>query len=224
MNLPKTVVICGKGELAIFACEYFNASPDHTVSYVVADPFEPVSTERTLIQYCREHGIEVVESGLIEDLPGYADGTFACDICLVIFHKRILPKRYIDCCAKIINLHLSYLPKYRGVRPVNWALKNGERMHGATLHEISEGIDEGPILNQVAFNIYPEFEEVIDTYTRAMGYARQLLVDTLPLIGRIVAVPQKHADMSIYYEKDNLRLEERMTFTKAQSLKLLERQ
>jgi methionyl-tRNA formyltransferase len=109
------------------------------------------------------------------------------------------------------------------VRPVNWALKNGEWMHGATLREISESIDEGPILNQMAFCIYPEFEEVIDTYTRAMGYARQLLMDTLPMIDRIVPVPQEHADMSIYYEKDNHRLEERMIFTKAQSLKLLER-
>ncbi|WP_434703410.1 hypothetical protein J3P85_21230 [Pseudomonas sp. Z1-12] len=219
--MPKQVVICGKGELAIFACEYFNASSEHRISYVVADPFEPVSSELTLVEYCRNKGIPLIESGKIEDLPGYTEGLFSCDLCLVIFHKRILPRAYIDCCKRIVNLHLSYLPHYRGVRPVNWALKNSERQHGVTLHEINEGIDDGPILNQVSFCIYPEFEEVIDTYKRAIAYARQLLIDTLPLLDRITPFEQRHEEMSIYFEKDNARLEERMTFTREQSLKLL---
>ncbi|EJL04930.1 MULTISPECIES: formyltransferase family protein [Pseudomonas] len=221
--MPRNVVICGKGELAIFACNYFDASPDHIISYVVADPFEPVSSELTLIQYCRNKGIPLIESGKIEDLPGYKEGLFSCDLCLVIFHKRILPRTYIDCCKRIVNLHLSYLPQYRGVRPVNWALKNGERQHGVTLHEINEGIDDGPILNQVSFCIYPEFEEVIDTYNRAICYARQLLIDTLPLLDTITPFEQRHEEKSIYFEKDNARLEERMTFTREQSLKMLGR-
>ncbi|WMN19512.1 formyltransferase family protein [Pseudomonas piscis] len=221
MHSPKRVVICGKGELAIFACRYFQDHLDYLLSHVVADPFEPVSSEQTLIDYCHQQQIPVVEDGRFENLPGYAEQAFSCDLCLVIFHKRILPRAFIDCCAKILNLHLSYLPHYRGVRPVNWALKNGERRHGVTLHEINEGIDDGPILSQVAFDIFPEFEEVGDTYQRAMGYARQLLSDSLPLIYRITPVPQDHGQMSIYYERDNLRLEERMTFTKAKSLELL---
>ena len=45
-----------------------------------------------------------------------------------------LKQNFIDSCKNIINLHNSPLPKYRGVRPINWALKNGEHSHGVTIH------------------------------------------------------------------------------------------
>ncbi|TDB53975.1 formyltransferase family protein [Photorhabdus luminescens] len=221
MNNPKTVVICGKGELAIFICQYFLNHKDYKVSHVVADKFEPVSTDQTLIDFCYQNNISVIEDNKVENLPGYENGDFTCDLCFVVFHKRILPLKFINSCKKILNIHLSYLPKYRGVRPVNWALKNGDQSHGVTIHEINEGIDSGPIVNQISFSIYPEFEEVIDTYTRAISYARQLFLDTMPILEKIAPRPQIDSEATIYYEKDNHSLEERMTFTKQASLELL---
>src|SRR5512146_2596147 len=47
-----------------------------------------------------------------------------------------------------LNLHGSYLPKYRGRVPVNWVVINGETETGATLHYMVEKPDAGDIVDQ----------------------------------------------------------------------------
>jgi methionyl-tRNA formyltransferase len=47
-----------------------------------------------------------------------------------------------------INIHAALLPKYRGCNPIQWAIINGERHAGVTLHEMTSGLDEGPIIDQ----------------------------------------------------------------------------
>lgn len=47
-----------------------------------------------------------------------------------------------------LNLHGSYLPRYRGRVPVNWAVINGETETGATLHYMVEKPDAGDIVDQ----------------------------------------------------------------------------
>lgn len=52
-----------------------------------------------------------------------------------------------------LNLHGSYLPKYRGRVPVNWAVINGETETGATLHYMVAKPDAGDIVDQEKVNI-----------------------------------------------------------------------
>ena len=47
--------------------------------------------------------------------------------------------------ATPLNAHPGLLPQYRGLDPVPWAVSRGDSV-GATLHVVTEGIDEGPIL------------------------------------------------------------------------------
>lgn len=47
-----------------------------------------------------------------------------------------------------INIHTALLPKYRGCNPIQWAIINGERYAGVTLHEMTPGLDEGPVIDQ----------------------------------------------------------------------------
>lgn len=44
------------------------------------------------------------------------------------------------------NIHPSYLPQYRGRHPMHWALINGEKTHGISLHKMNENYDDGPIV------------------------------------------------------------------------------
>jgi methionyl-tRNA formyltransferase len=48
-----------------------------------------------------------------------------------------------------VNFHASLLPAYRGKHPVFWALRNGERWSGLTVHVVDRGLDTGDILYQV---------------------------------------------------------------------------
>jgi len=47
-----------------------------------------------------------------------------------------------------INLHPSYLPKYRGPRPIEWQLIHGEKWGGGTAHFMTTQFDAGPIISQ----------------------------------------------------------------------------
>lgn len=56
----------------------------------------------------------------------------------------------VMCLARLggINIHSALLPKYRGCNPIQWAIITGERHAGVTLHEMTQGLDEGPIIDQ----------------------------------------------------------------------------
>ncbi len=58
--------------------------------------------------------------------------------------------------CRVINLHGSLLPKYRGAAPINWAIINGEKQTGLTVIEVNEFWDAGNILGQVATEIKPQ--------------------------------------------------------------------
>ena len=130
---------------------------------------------------------------------------------------RILPSWFIARFGRIYNLHQSALPRYRGVGSINWALANGEREHGATLHELTEDIDAGPMVAQVRYSIYPEFDEVRDVYARGIEYSWTLFRETLPLLDSIEAVPQDEAAATYFSESDRERLGDRRTFTRRES-------
>jgi phosphoribosylglycinamide formyltransferase-1 len=49
---------------------------------------------------------------------------------------------------KIINLHPSLLPKYKGLNTHARAIDNQERYHGASVHFVTAGLDEGPVIIQ----------------------------------------------------------------------------
>jgi len=56
----------------------------------------------------------------------------------------------------ILNIHMSMLPKYRGVKPVFWALNNNESTTGISIHLMDEGLDTGDIIAQKEISISPE--------------------------------------------------------------------
>ena len=68
-----------------------------------------------------------------------------------------------------LNMHGSLLPRYRGRAPVNWAVLNGERETGATLHYMIAKPDAGDIVTQQAVPILPDdtAREVADKVTVA---------------------------------------------------------
>jgi methionyl-tRNA formyltransferase len=47
-----------------------------------------------------------------------------------------------------INFHDGALPRYRGLNATGWALRNGEREWGTTIHYMTPDFDDGPILSQ----------------------------------------------------------------------------
>ena len=53
-----------------------------------------------------------------------------------------------DFYGKIINIHHSFLPSFKGAKPYHQAYQKGVKILGATAHYVSSDLDEGPIIDQ----------------------------------------------------------------------------
>lgn len=73
----------------------------------------------------------------------------APDFLLSFYYRNMIKPELLEIPARgALNLHGSYLPKYRGRVPVNWAVINGENETGATLHYMVAKPDAGDIVDQ----------------------------------------------------------------------------
>ncbi len=57
--------------------------------------------------------------------------------------------------GRMLNIHPSLLPKYRGLHTHARAIEAGEAEHGCTVHEVTPELDGGPILGQASLPILP---------------------------------------------------------------------
>jgi formyltetrahydrofolate-dependent phosphoribosylglycinamide formyltransferase len=57
--------------------------------------------------------------------------------------------------GRMVNIHPSLLPAFPGLDTHARALAAGVRLHGCTVHLVSAGVDEGPILAQAAVPVLP---------------------------------------------------------------------
>jgi methionyl-tRNA formyltransferase len=213
LSAKRRVVVLGKGELGIKVAGWFLRSQGYELAWVVPAVPEPAWAP-SLIAWCKENGVPYVESGHFSDLPGAREQGWRVDLAVSVFYDRIIKDWFIAKCGRILNLHNGPLPRYRGVSPINWALKNGEKEHGLTIHEITPGIDDGPIVAQVKYSIYPETDEVIDVFKRSLEYGWTLFSQTMPMLDRIKAVPQDESKALYYSRKQDDQLGERRGFTR----------
>ena len=74
-------------------------------------------------------------------------------ICLAGFMRK-LTGGFTDAWAgRMINIHPSLLPKYKGLHTHARALEAGDSAHGCTVHEVTAALDDGPILGQASLDV-----------------------------------------------------------------------
>lgn len=70
---------------------------------------------------------------------------------------RILSAWFVDCWAgRIVNIHPSLLPKYKGLDTHVRALEAGDKMSGCSVHVVTEELDAGEVLGQAEVAIEPD--------------------------------------------------------------------
>ena len=75
-------------------------------------------------------------------------------ICLAGFMKILSPNFIKKFSGKIINIHPSLLPKYKGLNTYQRAIDNDEKYSGCTVHYVSSRLDSGKIIMQKKIRIF----------------------------------------------------------------------
>jgi len=80
------------------------------------------------------------------------------DLIVCAGFMRILPSNVCEeYQGKIINLHPSLLPAYKGTtRAIQEAYEDGSTEYGVTIHHVTETVDDGEIIAQEAFTVEPD--------------------------------------------------------------------
>ena len=100
------------------------------------------------------------------------------DYIILAGYMRILSPKFINAFPnKIINIHPSLLPKYKGLNAIGQAFESGDLNTGCTVHYVTEELDSGTIIEQSIVPICPD--DTVDTLTHRVQQAEHRL---LPLV------------------------------------------
>ena len=95
---------------------------------------------------------------------------FKPDLLVSILGNQIFKEPILNLAPKgCINLHTALLPKYRGLMPTFWVLKNNEKKTGVSVFFVDKGIDSGPIIVQEEVEIGNRTQEELILHTKKLG-------------------------------------------------------
>jgi methionyl-tRNA formyltransferase len=107
-------------------------------------------------------------------------GSLEPDFIFSFYYRHMLSTEVLAQARRgAFNLHGSLLPSYRGRVPINWAVINGERMTGATLHRMVAKPDAGAIVAQQEVPILPN-DTAFDVFQKVTVAGELILHKVLP--------------------------------------------
>ena len=89
-------------------------------------------------------GREAFDRELVNEIDAYAP-----DVVVLAGYMRILSPAFVEHFAgRLLNIHPSLLPKYKGLHTHQRALEAGDTEHGCSVHFVTEELDGGPLVVQ----------------------------------------------------------------------------
>ncbi len=162
---------------------------------LVEDPHEEQFHPR-VTEIAKEHGIPIFYSDKVKSSE-YSQilREIKPDIAFAIGWRYLITKEAYEIPPKgTLIIHDSLLPKYRGFAPMNWAIINGETATGVTLFHIAEGVDCGPIVDQLQTDItMDDTAKTVDE--KVIKLYEEIVAKNLPVLaeGKVSAIPQDEA-------------------------------
>ena len=131
--------------------QYESRDLDITIDFVLSnhkDHKSLVSHYNIPFYYVDSSNKDIMEAEILK----YAKYT---DVLVLARFMQILSESFIASYEpkKIINIHHSFLPSFKGAKAYHQAYEKGVKVIGATAHFVTSNLDEGPIINQMVDNV-----------------------------------------------------------------------
>ena len=132
----------------------------------------------------------------------------APDLIVLAGFMRILGEAFVNRFAgRVINLHPSLLPLYRGTQTHQQVIDAGDAQHGASVHFVTAELDGGPVISQVRIPVLPG-DDAARLAARLAPQEHRLIVATVELLARHTVECRGQAVLVDHVTLDNpLRLQ-----------------
>jgi len=208
--LKLVVLISGRGSNLKAILESIDAGElSAVVSAVISNRVDAPGLE-----YARERAIDTLALDAA-DYPDRETYDHALQGMVDLFHPglvvlagymRILSPAFVNHYAgRLINIHPSLLPEFRGLNTHQRAIEAGHKEHGASIHFVTEELDGGPVVAQVRLPVLPD--DSSDTL------AQRVLEQEHPLY---VTVIQWIAEGRVTFQDGSLRFDGKVLETPKQ--------
>lgn len=197
-------VFLGTPEIARTCLESMIKDPHFEIVGVVTQPDRPAgrkmqlqpSPVKTLVQPL---GIPVLSPENINSDEVLAQiAEFRAEVAVVVAFGQILKKKFLGMYPeRVVNVHASVLPRWRGAAPIQRAIMEGDTETGVCLQVMVRKLDAGPVLGARRFAIPPEMT-AIESYRKCEALGADLLaVELMDYIrGNLTPVPQDEAQVT----------------------------
>ena len=134
-------------------------------------------------EFAIKNNLPVLQPERLKNNLEFIDELKQCDADLyIVVAFRILPPDVFEIPKYgSFNLHASYLPKYRGAAPIQWALINGETETGLTTFKLAEKVDTGNIYLQMKIEIKSD-DNLETLHDKLSAEGAKIVLDTVNLI------------------------------------------
>ena len=161
----------------------------------------PVSAARLapIVELCQRKNIPIEfftgdEVLLLRFLDQISAGYFVLSCYPKRLSTTIIDKAQYEC----INIHPSRLPRYRGINPIFWQIRNSESDTGITLHRVSDTIDSGDIIDSryVSYGRGSRLAEIHNKLISTAVSSLQTLIDGAPEQPKVYE--QDHTQLTVH--------------------------
>ena len=203
----KRIGILGSRNLSCKILEWIVSQNNASIVGVVVPPFNEWWNDR-LKQVAKDNKLQIFDS--IEELLKQSP-----DILFSINYWKTISKEHINLVkGGIVNIHHSYLLKYRGRYSTSWAIANARKLsnwqHGTTIHYVSPKLDAGPIIDSYKCDI-TESDTAKTLFMKVESLAFDIFINNFQkIINNAVTTFLEPDPEFIYYDKDsnkNLEIE-----------------
>lgn len=169
---------------------FYNFNPYKKHKHILF-PYKSLAKKQNIPVFTEK---DINSSELIKKISKHKPDIFFSVFMNQIFRTKLLSVPKIG----TLNVHPALLPSYKGLSPIFWALSNGEKSSGITIHWVDEGIDSGDIVSQKEVKILPKDTE-FSLYLRCVDEGICLLEETFSKAGKKEKLKTLNKFSSSYY-------------------------
>ncbi len=209
MKSPVKTLFLGTDWESVESLRALNEDGRFNIVGVITTVDKPVGRKRILTPskvkgYALENGIEVFHTERKNERYKKALEIFRPELVVCKAFGEIVPAFFLEYpIYKAVNVHFSLLPKYRGAVPIQKAILDGEKETGISIMLMSEGLDEGDILQIFKEPILKD-DTNLSLRERLVSKSAQVLGDVLErwINGEITPVKQDSSKATYCWQKD----------------------